>query len=100
MYIDYEAVPGSDFNCNYKEDGKVMPFCKRGGDVITLMDECDRNDDCNAFVVTIQSNGQYGTLKQVRGGGDGEAERRERKGSMLFVTVGDRRRRRLQQLGA
>jgi hypothetical protein len=86
VYIDYDAATGTDYSCNYKEEGKVMPFCRRDGDVIALMDECDRNAGgrCDGFVVSLESNGKFGWLKQAPGG-NVLGNRRVRQGYMFFA---------------
>lgn len=60
---------GGDFNCGWKdlEKGVVQSFCRRDGDHIALMDECDRNSKCTGFSIDVTSNGQYGILKSVPG---------------------------------
>jgi hypothetical protein len=77
VFVGYDAATGTDYNCNYKEEGVVKSFCKREGEVIALMDECDRNPGgrCDGFVVSLESNSKFGVLKRVPGGRDKVVER-------------------------
>jgi len=103
VFMGYDATQGSDYRCNYKEEGIVQPFCKRDGEVIALMDECDRNAGgrCDGFVVSKESNGQYGWLKRAPNG-NAAANMRVRQDFMYFQKLRSNpkgHRRSLQQLG-
>jgi hypothetical protein len=67
MWPGYDAAPNWDYDCNFKLEGITQSYCRVQGNHLALMDECNNDKDCDAFVVSVESNGQYGWLKKSNG---------------------------------
>lgn len=80
------GIKGGDLDCNWKEEGEKQSYCKVMGNHLAVMDACTNNKKCEGFVLDLNHNGKFGTLKASSG------PRVSDTSSMTFVKVQGRRR--------